>query len=106
MRTKARTDANQSTIVADLRAIGATVVLLHAVGQGCPDLLVGYGGKNYLLEVKDGEKSPSRRKLTPDQEDFHRDWRGQVSTVKNSAEAMDAIDARIIPVLGTINEGE
>jgi len=36
----ARTDANQSEIVAGLRAIGATVQPLHAVGKGCPDLMV------------------------------------------------------------------
>ena len=76
-RRAARVDANQSTIVDDLRAIGATVQPLHAVGDGCPDLLVGYGGLNYMLEVKDGAKSPSRRKLTPDQEDWHGAWRGR-----------------------------
>lgn len=44
MRRRAHTDRNQPAIVAALRGIGATVQPLHAVGQGCPDLLVGYRG--------------------------------------------------------------
>ena len=51
----ARVDANQPVIVAALRAIGATVQHLHAVGQGCPDILVGYDGVNFLMEIKDGD---------------------------------------------------
>lgn len=52
MRRAARVDANQAEIVAALRAAGATVQPLHQVGQGCPDLLVGYRGVNYLIECK------------------------------------------------------
>lgn len=47
-----KVDANQAKIVAALRAAGCSVQLLHAVGQGCPDLLVGVQGENWLLEVK------------------------------------------------------
>ena len=83
MRRAAKVDANQREVVAALRDAGATVQLLHAVGEGCPDLLVGYRGKNYLLEVKDGRKPPSAQKLTPPQEIWHRDWR----VVVNSREA-------------------
>lgn len=36
-RRKARVDANQSEVVAALRAVGATVQHLHMVGGGCPD---------------------------------------------------------------------
>jgi hypothetical protein len=84
-------DANQSEIVSMLRTVGCTVQLLHKVGQGCPDLLVGYRGQNLLLEVKDGELSPSARKLTDRQVEWHRDWRGQVAVVCNVREAMAAL---------------
>ena len=60
-----RIDDNQEGIVAALREAGATVQSTAAVGSGCPDLIVGYEGRNFLLEVKDGEKPPSRRALTP-----------------------------------------
>jgi len=47
-----RTDANQAEIVAALRQVGAMVVDLHIVGHGCPDLLVVWRDKLYLMEVK------------------------------------------------------
>lgn len=88
---RAAVDRNQSEIVLMLRKVGCTVQLLHKVGQGCPDLLVGYRGQNLLLEVKDGELSPSARKLTDRQVEWHRDWRGQVAVVCNVREAMAAL---------------
>jgi hypothetical protein len=91
MRRAAAVDRNQSEIVLMLRTVGCTVQLLHKVGQGCPDLLVGYRGQNILLEVKDGELSPSARKLTDRQVEWHRDWRGQVAVVCNVREAMAAL---------------
>lgn len=88
MRRAAKVDANQAEIVAALRKAGASVQHLHAVGAGCPDLLVGFRGRNLLVEVKDGNKSPSARKLTPDQVAWHDAWRGQVAVVKDVTEAM------------------
>lgn len=91
MRRAAKVDANQAEIVAALRQIGASVQPLHAVGQGCPDLLVGWRGMVSLLEIKDGSKPPSARKLTPDQEKWHAAWRGQVAVVENVEQAIEAI---------------
>jgi hypothetical protein len=85
-RRAAKVDANQSAIVAALRKMGCSVLPLHTVGQGCPDLLVGYDAVNFLLEVKDGDKAPSAQSLTPDQVLFHDKWLGQVGVV-NSPEA-------------------
>ena len=86
MRRAAKIDANQPEIVQAYQDAGATVEHLHAVGGGCPDLLVGYQGKNYLIEVKDGSKKPSAQALTADQVRWHFQWRGQVQTA-NSVEA-------------------
>ena len=88
-RRAAKVDANQKIIVKALRDAGATVQHLHAVGAGCPDLLVGHRGLSHLVEVKDGKKPPSARKLTPDQVVWHRDWRGSpVHVVKSVTEAL------------------
>ncbi len=89
-RRAAKVDANQSAIVTALRKAGASVTPTHAAGSGFPDLVVGYRGQNYLLEVKDGSKPPSGRQLTPDQRDWHRDWRGQKAVVCNIRQAMAA----------------
>lgn len=93
MRQVARIDANQPEIVKALRQIGATVELLHRVGKGCPDLLVGYRGKNWLLEIKDGNKPPSERTLTPDQVTWHQTWQGTVQVVKSVDEALGTVGA-------------
>lgn len=84
MRRAAKIDANQAAIVSALRAAGATVQSLAAVGKGCPDLLVGHQGTTYLMECKDGRKPPSGRLLTPDQIDWHAGWRGGACVVVNS----------------------
>ncbi|MCU1279805.1 MAG: hypothetical protein JWM53_3351 [bacterium] len=90
----ARVDANQPDIVRALRGAGASVQLLHTVGAGCPDLLVGIDGANLLIEVKDGSKPPSKRVLTPDQTEWtewHRTWCGQVTVANSIAEALIAL---------------
>ena len=64
------------SIVDALRAEGATVQSLAGVGAGCPDLAVGLAGMSFLIEIKDGLKTPSKRSLTPDQETWIRRWNG------------------------------
>jgi hypothetical protein len=87
MRRAARTDENQEQIVKALRAVGASVQSLAAVGHGVPDLLVGYQGKNILIEIKDGNKTPSKRKLTDDQVKWHDNWNGGAVAVVESVDA-------------------
>lgn len=72
-------------------AIGCTVADTSRAGEGFPDLVCGYRGKNYLLEVKDGRKKKSAQKLTPAQVVFHGDWKGQIATVKNLEEALEVV---------------
>ena len=91
MSYASRTDRNQARVVKMLREIGCSVCLLHAVGGGVPDLLVGHRGHNYLLEVKDGDKPPSRRKLNKLQQAWHGAWRGQVDVVESGEEAVSLV---------------
>lgn len=69
-----RVDTDQAAIVARLRAAGYSVLSLSGIGKGCPDLLVGKNGVNYLCEVK-GTKG----KLTLEQEQFLNQWKGTVT---------------------------
>lgn len=88
MRRASKIDANQPDVVDALRRLGATVQSLSAVGSGVPDLLVGWNGRTYLLEVKDGSLPPSARRLTDDQEKWHAAWCGSpvfVITCQESA---------------------
>ena len=68
MRHAAGVDANQQAIVAALRAAGAYVWII-----GLPvDLLVGYNGKSFLMEIK----TTSKNRLTGLQADFFQNWAG------------------------------
>lgn len=93
MRIASKVDTNQTDIVQALRKVGCTVQILSMVGYGCPDILCGRAGQNYLLEIKDGAKSASRRKLTPDEMTWHETWRGQVAIVDSIEAALRAVDA-------------
>jgi len=87
----AKIDANQPEIVQALRKAGCTVQTLAAVGKGVPDLLVGLRGSNFLLEIKDGKRPPSQKKLTDDQVAWHKAWGGSVTVVENPDQALRAV---------------
>lgn len=89
MRRAAKVDANHGVIVTALRKCGCQVQSLAAVGKGVPDLLVERAGKLFLLEVKDGAKVPSARKLTPDEARFGRTW--PVHVVLSPEDALRAV---------------
>jgi len=92
MRTAARVDENQASIVLALRKLGASVISLAPLGKGVPDLLVGYRGQNHLVEVKDGNKSPSKQKLTTDQVVFHKTYRGKIQIMRSVDDALAWLD--------------
>lgn len=91
VRRAARVDGNHAAIMLALRAIGASVADTSAVGQGFPDLVVGLRGRNWLIELKDGSLSPSRRALTPAQVEFKATWRGQWAVVTSPDEALELV---------------
>lgn len=65
-----KVDANHAEVVAALRAVGAWVHDTSRLGGGFPDLFVSHRGRLFLLEVKDGRKPPSARKLSPAEREF------------------------------------
>lgn len=91
-----RTDDNQRTIIAALRAVGASVQSLVSVGNGVPDLLVGYRRLLYLLEVKNPEQDANKQRLTPLEASWHSTWAGPpVTVVRTVDEALAAIGAPV-----------
>jgi hypothetical protein len=81
-------DGNEKPIIAALRAVGASVQQISM--KGAPDLLVGWNGQNYLMEVKQG-KNP----LTPDECTWHDQWCGQVEIVRSEEDALRVIGISI-----------
>ncbi len=89
MRRAGRTDANQSRIVALLRALGCVVEVTSQVGKGFPDCVVlTRRGVVYLTEIKDGSKVPSARKLTPDEAAFSLRWGRSYRIVETEDDAI------------------
>ena len=91
MRRRAKVDDNQREITEALRLAGASVAPTHMVGRGFPDFVVGYRAKNFLLEIKDGSKPMSQRKLTPDEQKFHDAWKGPIYTVMSIPDALHVL---------------
>lgn len=90
MRRAARRDANEQDIIKALRECGAYVKSIN--DEGTFDLLVSYRGMTLLLEVKDGAKPPSARKLTDAEQKFHDEWPGKnlyiVTSVQDALELL------------------
>lgn len=90
MRRASRRDANERSVIDALRACGAYVKQIN--DEGAFDLLVFYREHTLLLEVKDGDKPPSARALTPAEAKFHAEWPGQNLHIVNSEhEALDIL---------------
>lgn len=69
-RRAARVDANHGAIRDALRACGWTVLDTSKYGHGFPDLLAVKDGRLEFIEVKDGTKPPSERRLTAEEHAF------------------------------------
>lgn len=84
-----RRDANEREIVRGLRRRGVDVYELDEPA----DLIVGYGRRLYLLEVKN---PAGRGRLTPSQVAFHRKWKEHgVYVIETLDEALQVIGWRV-----------
>jgi len=86
VRRAARTDSNHTQIVSAFRKLGCSVLSLAALGKGCGDILVAKHGQTCMVEIKDGSKPKSGRKLTPDEVKFHQSWQGALFIVETLAD--------------------
>ena len=85
VRQAARRDANHDEIVGAFLEVGASVLDLHQTA-GALDLLVGVAGIDQRVEVKDGAKPLSRRRLTEAETDTFLRWRGRKPVVVRTAD--------------------
>jgi len=84
MKWARRVDGPQAEIVSALRRIGVSVFDASRAGSGFPDLVCGYRGRTWLLEVKADGGS-----LTPAQEEFHRSFRGEAYIIRSVSDAIN-----------------
>lgn len=89
-----RVDGNQRSIVGGLRRLesaGVSVSVTSRLGEGFPDIVVGYQGVNYIVEIKDPAQRESDRKLTASEQSWHDSWTGQVAVCETLEEILELI---------------
>jgi hypothetical protein len=78
MRKKARVDANQKEIVQQLRKLNISVLHTHQLGK--------------MVELKDGNKTKSQQRLTPDEVEFQSKWQGNYAVCNSLEQILSVID--------------
>lgn len=90
-RLRSRVDDNQRDITQTLRQLNISVAITSKLGDGFPDLVLGYDGHNYLIELKDFKKPKSQKKLTDCEAQFLRVWQGQYAVCETLSDILKAI---------------
>lgn len=82
-----RKDANHGSIREVFESLDCSVLDISDCACGF-DLICGYKTQAIAVEVKDGEKPPSARKLTLNENNAHNAWRGPKAIVTSNDEAV------------------
>jgi hypothetical protein len=83
--TRKRRDANHGEIKSLYERLGCSVRDTADI-PGALDLIVGYRGVDARVEIKDGSKIPSARKLTPAEQDEIERWKGYPPAIIETTE--------------------
>jgi len=81
-RRAARADANQPEIVECFRSLGWYVLIISQL-KNCCDIMVSKGGQTIAIEIKDGSKPPSARKLSTGEQKFKGEWLGRWELIES-----------------------
>ena len=81
-RRAAKVDANQSEIVKAFRSLGWYVLIISQL-KNCCDIIVSKNGRTIAIEIKDGSKSPSQRKLSEGELKFKNEWQGEYLLIES-----------------------
>ena len=79
-RRAAKVDDNQKEVVALFRKLGWTVLIISQL-KNCCDIIVSKAGRTVAIEIKDGAKPPSARKLSDGEIKFRDAWQGEYALV-------------------------
>lgn len=101
---KAHKDANHDEVSDELEQLGYSVVSLHMVGGGVPDLLVGKQGETFLVELKSetvqhngaGYAFKRKGKLENSQIEWMARWLGgPVIVARTTEEVLEGIEEQL-----------
>ena len=79
-RRAAKVDDNQGEIVKLFRKLGWTVLIISQL-KNCCDIIVSKNGRTIAVEIKDGAKPPSQRKLSEGEIKFRDAWQGEYALI-------------------------
>jgi hypothetical protein len=85
--SSSKRDSNHAEVCDSYRAAGWTVLDLHAVGKGCPDILIAKRGFTCLVEIKAG-----KNKLEESQIEWHSRWNGVIFVVRDGVSGVKAAE--------------
>lgn len=86
-RRAARTDDNQTEVVELFRKLGWYVLIVSQL-KNCCDLIVSKNGRTFAVEIKDGNKPASARKLSAGEKKFKDEWQGNYALVEAVEDVM------------------
>lgn len=86
---KVRKDNNHGEIIEFCKSVGCLVADLSPLGNGCPDVLLSFRGKIFLVEIKNPRTSYGRRGLNKNQKKFAECW--PVNVVRTTADVVDLL---------------
>lgn len=87
-RRAAKTDDNQKEVVALFRKLGWCVLIVSQL-KNCCDIIVSKDGVTIAIEIKDGKKPPSARKLSKGELDFKNEWLGEWRLVETESDVLE-----------------
>ena len=79
-RRAAKVDDNQKEVVALFRKLGWYVLIISQL-KNCCDIIVSKDNVTIAIEIKDGKKPPSQRKLSDGEVKFKTEWKGKYELV-------------------------
>ena len=87
-----RVDANHKEVSDAFKKFGCSVLSISTL-KNCGDLVVAKNLKTVVIEVKDGSKPPSARKLTTGEAEFSGKWKGIYVIVKDLSDVIAVVRA-------------
>jgi Holliday junction resolvase len=91
-RRAAKTDDNQAEVVALFRKLGWYVLIVSQL-KNCCDIIVSKNGRTVAIEIKDGKKPPSARKLSEGEQKFRAEWQGEYALVETADDVIGVNNA-------------
>ena len=87
-RRAAKVDDNQADVVKLFRKLGWTVLIISQL-KNCCDIIISKSGRTVAVEIKDGKKPPSQRKLSDGEIKFRDNWQGEYAIIETQEDVIN-----------------